>query len=405
MLFGGKAKAENVEPGELRALLDSSFDAKLGQFWKRVENETEELRRARQQFIDACDRFERIDPEPYTEDLYSVNVNFIRGQKNLYAEALKRLAKDLVPESVRAANAYEECEAVASHVERVSAELLKTNATFRLVVHCYPNHLGDFKRSFSSVERLTRQLRAELERKSREFAEYRAVREGISRFESYGMELEQMMQMINELRRGLAPGGGDASDIGQRDLAEKLSAKRAELARATSESSDLRNRIDLLAAPLERPARKFDHLSARKRQLHAFIEDPMGTLSGEAEYAEFKTLVQQLVEAVNSGAIDIKNREDTLRAASTLLSSDIRSLIASFRSVRQRRSDLEGEVRSLERTLNSLKEGKTASESAAHRVETLEKRIAETAKAREAERAAVEKLFLDDYRRVVSITK
>ncbi len=404
MLFGGKAKAEEVEPGQLRSLLNSSFDRKLGSLRAKTEGIAKELRAARERFIAACEKFERIDPEPYTEDLYSVNVNFIRSQKGLYAEALKRLAEELVPEPAGFANAYEECESVASHVGRVSSEMLKTNATFKLVVHCYPNHLAEFKRSFSSIERLTGALRAELEKRAGEFAEYRAINESISRFETYGRELAETEAEAAALREGGTPAASAAPDAGHGEIQERLAAKRAELARVSAESSSLHHRISLLVAPLDRPAKKFDHLSARKRPLHAFIEDPIGEIRGGAEHAEFRELVQKLVEAVNSGAVEVKNREEVAGIASALLGSDLLSLADAFRSTRRTVSDLEGEVRSLERTLASLKEGRTASESAAHRIAALEEKAAGLERSCEAQKGAVERLFMESYRRLISVS-
>lgn len=405
-LFGGKRNSETVRPGELQRLLDSSFERKLGPFAGKAEGLKRELQAAGKRFIEACEKFGRIDPEPYTEDMYSVNVHFIKAQKALYAEALERLAKNFIAnEPPRAANSYEEYLAVVSHSESVSAEILKANATFRLVVHCYPNYLRDFKRSFSSIERLDGLLRNELERKSAEFSEYKSVREAISRFESCGMELDEVGKRLGELEGGAKPADSGALDAGQREMAEKLAAKKGELARANAEGSDLHSRIGLLTAPLERPSRKFDHLSARKRQLHAFVEDPIGTMSDAAGYAEFKEMVRQMVEAVNSGAIDVKNREETLRAASAALDSDIPSMISSFKSLQHRRSDLENEIRGIDRTLNSLKEGKTASDSAAHLMESLKREIAELEKSRDAEKAAIERLFMDDYGKSVIISE
>lgn len=110
-----------------------------------------------------------------------------------------------------------------------------------------------------------------------------------------------------------------------------------------------------------------------------------------------------MAEAVHSGAIDVKNREEVGKAASTLLSHDLRSMIDSLKSVQHRRSELSNEIHGLERALSSLKEGKTASESAAHRMETLERTVGELERAREAERSRIEKLFLDNYGRRISI--
>jgi hypothetical protein len=403
MLFGGKAKAEEVGQGELHALLNSCFDRKLGQLGARTEGVAADLRRAADQFLAACEKFERIDPEPYTEDLYSFNVNFIRSQKGLYAEALKRLAEELVPEPAQFANAYEECESIASHVGRVSSEILKTNATFRLVVHCYPNYLSDFKKSFSSIERLTGALRAELDRRAGEFSEYRAIHECVSLFESYGRELEETRRAVEGLKEGSARGPSGTPGAGHGDIQERLAAAKAELARVDAEISGLRHRVSLLAAPLDRPSKKFDHLSARKRPLHSFIEDPIGTIRGKEEYGEFVALVRQLVEAVDSDAVDVKNKEEVARIASALIDSDILSLADSSRSMQRARSDLEKEIGSLGRTLTSLNEGKTASESAAHRIAALEEQAAGLARKRAAQKGAVERLFMESYRRRISI--
>jgi chromosome segregation ATPase len=404
MLFGGKAKAEEVEQGGLVALLNGSFDRKLGRLGATTREVAGELRTARERFIAACEKFEAIDPEPYTEDLYSVNVNFIRSQKGLYAEALKRLAKELVPEhATKSANAYEECEALASHTGEVMSEILKTNATFRLVVHCYPNYLTDFKRSFSSIERLAGLLKGELVRRSQELAEYRAARESISRLDGYGQELHELEGTIERLKEDRSRRAAGEPDSGHSGIQEMLLEKRKELSRLEAEASGLHHRISLLTAPLDRPAKKFDHLSARKRPLHAFIEDPIGAIRGEADYAEFRELLQKLVEEVNSGKVEVKNREEIGGIASALLGADLPSMIGSFDSLQRMRSDLDGEVRGLERTLDSLREGRNASESAAHRLEDLERRVAETERAREAQKAAVERLFLDNYRRQISI--
>ena len=67
--------------------------------------------------------------------------------------------------------------------------------------------------------------------------------------------------------------------------------------------------------------------------------------------------MQKLIEAVNSGKVDVKNLEEIVGTASALLDSDMLSLTDSFRSLQRLRSDLESEVRGLERTLDSLREG------------------------------------------------
>ena len=404
MLFGGKGKGkvEDVAASELPALLNASFDRKLGPFRQRAEGISRELRTAGQQFIAACDKFAKIDPEPYTEDLYSVNLNYIRSQKVHYAEALRKLAEGLTSEPERAQNAYEEFLAVARHTEEVSAEMLRTNMTFKLAVHCYPNYMKDFKRSFSSIERLSALLRDELEKRSGEFSEYKVTRDNITKLGNYTARLAEIRSEIRDVEEGIATGGPSPSERRHQELLEELAGKRSELQRMERESSEIRNRIGRLTAPLERASKKFDHLSA-KRRLNAFIEDPMGAITGEAKYAEFREQAQQLIDAIGAGEIEVKNGEEVSRAAAALLGTDVNLMIFSFRTMQHECAMLEGEVRGLERTIGSLKESKTASESAAQRLESLKAKAAGIERDREAAKRIVEGFFLDNYGRRISV--
>lgn len=403
MFFGGKSKPENVTPEALTSLLNSLFDKKLGSFKTRTSNILNELQRAKLHFISACEGFEKLSAEPYTEELYTFNVNFIKNQKNLYARTQKRLISDLTLKSENAQNVYDGCASIVSDVESITKEVLKTNANFRQVVQRYPNHLGDFKKSFSTIERLTKMLRGELDKSAGEFSKYRDAREHIAGLNSQSEELEAMRKRIDVLKQNSKPNDDSASNKSELDASEKLTNKKSELAKLSAEGSRLYNKINLLATPLERVAKKLDHLSASKKQLHMFIEDPIGRISNEAEYNEFRALVQELNKAVETGAVDAKNRAEVSRGASELLNSDIYSMINSFRSIQQRRLEATNEVRSLETALDSIREERAASERRVKEIETLEGRAGEIKKARDDAKSAVERLFSDYYAKPISI--
>ena len=97
-----------------------------------------------------------------------MNKNFIKSQKGVYAKALKRLMQGLALEPEIRTNSYDTARSVAGKAEEARKEILQANATFRLVVQCYSNYLGDFKKTFSSFEKSLAQLNAELDRKSAE---------------------------------------------------------------------------------------------------------------------------------------------------------------------------------------------------------------------------------------------
>jgi DNA repair exonuclease SbcCD ATPase subunit len=403
MFFGGKGRAESVKPDELYPLLNSLFDKKLGPFKTRTASILNELQEAKTQFSSACKEFEGLDEEPYTEDLYAFNVNFIKGQKNLYARAQKRLIDDLELESESAQNAYDGCASIVSNVESVTKEMLKTNANFRQVVQCYPNRLREFKKSFSAIERLTKSLRGELDKSEGEFSDYKAVRERISELNLKREELEMIGKRIETMKKDSKPDGEGDSSKNELDASERLSNKKAELAKVSDEGSRLYNKINLMTAPLERVAKKLDHLSAGKKQLHAFIEDPISSISNEAEYSEFRALVQKLNKAVETEEVSVKNRAEVSRGASELLNIDIYSMINSYRSIQQRTSELSNEIRSLETALGSVREERATYERRVKDIEALERRADEIRKAVEASKSAVERLFSDCYLKPILI--
>jgi len=403
MFFGGKGKAESANPDELYPLLNSLFDKKLESFKTRNLGILGELQKAKLQFISACEGFDILNEEPYTEDLYAFNISFIKSQKHLYAMAQKRLLNDLTLKSENAPNAYDEYVSIVSNVESVTKEVLKTNANFKQVVQCYSNYLGDFKKSFSAIERLAKLLRGELDKSAGEFSEYKAVREQVSRLNLQFEELKAINKNIDALKEDSKQNAFGASNKGELDASEGLANKKTELAKANDESSRLYNKINMLTAPLERVAKKQDHLSAGKKQLHAFIEDPISSIGSEAEYNEFRALVQKLNEAVNTGAVDVKNRAAVSRGVSELLSSDIHSMINSFRSIQQRRLEVASEIRSLETVLSSIREERASSERRIRDIETLERSAGEIRKARDAAKSTIEKLLSDYYAKQISI--
>ncbi len=92
----------------------------------------------------------------------------------------------------------------------------------------------------------------------------------------------------------------------------------------TRKPTDSPTRISLLTTPLERQARKMDHISLGKRRLYPMMADPVGEMKSEAEYQEFKALVKKLKEDVEKESVDAKNRVGTLESISH--ANELRSL-------------------------------------------------------------------------------
>ena len=401
MLFGRKDRPENVKTEALIPLLNAAFDKKVGTLRNKTAGIVNELHSARLQFVKTCEDFEKLDAEPDTENIYFANTHFIKSQKGPYAQTLKRLASEMSLKPEKASNTYEECAEIASNTEDMLNKILKVNATFKQVMMCYSNHLTNFKRSFSTIERLAKEARNELDKRSGDFSEYRVVKEAISRYERNKEELALLRKDVEAIRKVPEPNStGDGRD--ERKASEDLAAKKAELAKIKDEISNLHGRIAMLTGPLERASKKFDYASVRKKQLHTFIEDPM-TASADADYKEFMALVKELETSVESGAIEVKNKAEVVGLTSELLHSDLQSKILATNSLESRRSELGNEIRALEMTLDDLKGDKITSEKRARDAEELERRAKEIERQRDSAKSMIERLFKDYYGKTLLI--
>ncbi len=402
MIFGG-GEPDKVEINALEAKLNELFDKKLESLDSKASSIVREFGRAKEQFGNACDLFEQLDAQPDTEDLYNANVNAIRNQKSLYARALKKIIADLELAPEGAPNRYNRYFQILANVEACNTEMLRTNAHFRLVVHCYSNHLGNFKKSSSYMEKLMAMMKSELDRRKTELSEYNSIREQILKLDIQAKELEVLKSRNESMRKGPGQDRTSSIDREEHDFAAQLESKRSELASLRSQASSLHESVMSLVTPLDRAAKKFDYMSARKRPLHAFVSDPVSNLSSETEYGEFKKMVGELKENLDAGKIDIKNSAAVSGAAARILDSDIYAMAESFRFMSDKKLKLENDVKNLEMELNYIGTYKMNAEKATHSIEAMQKSIQDVQHSLETSKSAIEKLFLDHYGKRISI--
>lgn len=401
MLFGRGGKAEEIEFGQLEDLLNSSFDQKLKNFDAKNSSTIKELPRARLQFSEACRGFEELNVEPEIENYYINNANFIKTQKNFYSNALKRIVNDWDATTIEAPNVYSKYNLVLSNTEKFVNETLKTNNSFRQVLHSYAKYLDSFKKSFAFIERLRDSLKTGLDRMDRELSEYNILTDRIRKLVLLKEELELVNKTINEFSSGGSPYQGDTAS--ETEILKSIGQKESELSNLNATNSNLHNKISAITVPLERPSRKLDHIATRKRQLYQFIADPINNLNDESDYKEFIVLVEELKKSVDSGVIDTKNNSKIAETISELLTTDLYSMIMTYKSHQKKESDLRAEIRVSRSILNKIKEDRYNSEKMIKDAELLKKRAIEIAKDTEIAKSTISKLFLEYYKKGISI--
>jgi len=401
MLFR-KNEPENIKPDTLNGLLVSLFEKKLGQFEAKAQAIINSLGQAKIEFIDVCNKFEKLDVAPYTEDMRFANINFIKGQKELYVTALLRIISKMRLEADDTIS-YNRYKLILSNIDEITNEILKTNAHFKLVMYCYSSYIGDFKKTFSAIERFREALRREIDSRSNEASEYAKLKEQITRLNSQIDELEALGYDINALKAILNSKDKSIAEEDEAKLSESLSTKKAGLSKLNGEISKLSETISVLTIPLERPSKKLDHLSPRKKPLYYFIANPVKHISSETEYNEFVVLVKELKEAIDKETIDTKNKAGTTGLISTLLNSGLYNIINSLKLLQHKRSEVEDEIKSLEIIFEGIKKGKDTSEKTIQDMAVMEEKAKEIIKSTTSIKSMIEAMFSSYYRKSISI--
>ncbi len=402
-MFFGRGSPQSISLDRLGSLINASFEKKLGSFGEHAARITESMLQSKNQFLDACDRFETLDVEPYTEDIYSPNIHLIKTQKTIYAKALKRVAEGISQEGSGVLNTYERYLAILSNAEGALQEILRMNASYKQVVYCYSNHLREFKKSFSDLERHVQLLKRELDRRSGDFSEYKSLEAVASKINAQSSELAMLESSLEAASGPQGREGAAAAHSSEEEISKKISAKRLESVALDRTASDLTAKISLLTLPLERAARKFDHLSVSRKRLRDFIMDPIGAIKDETSYAEFVALVKELKSFSEAGKIDIKNRDDLNAEITSLLDSDIYYLISSLRSMHASKSGISDEIMLLERTLKEVEESRGSERKAAQEAEEIRESIKRVSASRDAAKSQAEMEFMQYYGIRVSI--
>jgi hypothetical protein len=397
------SEVENIEVASLHQMLNALFDKKLAKLESKASGIVKEMNSVRRQFLDACDRFEKLDAMPDTEDIYNPNINSIKTQKDLYARSIRKVIGDLQTATEGAQNTYERYARILANVESSNTEMLRTNARFRIVLHCYAKHLGGFKRSESDLEKLIAAMKNELERRGAELYEYNKVNDQI-------LELRLRLDELHNLEnRNKALGAGSARNISasidrdESETASMLESKREEERTVSSQVADLNSAITSLVAPLEKAAKKFDHMSTSKKQLHRLVSDAANTIGDESGYLEFMAMVKELKERLDEGKISVKNHDAVSSAAERLLDSDIYSMIKSVRSANERKRKMEADIANLKMEMNHIKSYRENTEKTVNSIEEMKKIISDVQGSMSYSKTAVEKSFLEHYGKRIRI--
>lgn len=402
MLFG-RENLDRIKPEELEPLLNSLFDRALSQFDKKMSSLGNNMRDSALQFKHALESFENVSAEPDLEDMYGVTASHLSGQKEMYTKALRHIIENLSLDDQTGPTIYERHRTNATRAGEAMNEILQTNFRFKQVLIGYANALKDFKVAYTAIEKYTNAMKEELGRKELDYAAYRHVKDSISSLLAALEERATGTEAIAAMEKDMERHGSDAVGTAEKSMTALIDKKAAMLSEFRSKTVALSDRIVRITRPLERAAKKMDHMSASKRQLSPFVSDPEGRIRGTHDYAEFTELLKQLVTELGDGKIDVKNSNELAEAAKELLNTDLYGMISELTEMRINETMMGNELGGLRTELASLNEAGKSREALRKRMESMKNdKIKQDGKINEICKT-IEKRFGQQYGKRISV--
>ncbi len=396
-MFWKPKEPESVDPAALEALAKRVFDSRLGWLESRGSRITKELSSAERTFMHACDSLDMVTAEPVTENLFRVKPESIRLQKSGYVTALRSA---FVHPAYGDTTIHGRYSAELSALESSINKVLTTNAQFKFVLVGYASHIGQLKESFSRIEQLRNELKRELERADSELAIYNGIMPTIERLAALAEEEKQITAQMS----GVASGREESVAEREAGLKAAIKEKQSERDKVSAEASAAKSSVELVLSPLERAARKYDHLVAQKTRLSEFIERPLELITDGPGYAEFRGKLNDLKGWINAGKVDVRDARDTASRIESILGQDLRAQAIAAKGLSAKKAVIDEELISLHQTMESVSAiGKKHRDKEAA-LSRMDEQLKSIAQQRPAIRSQIEQRFLSDYKMRIRIS-
>lgn len=396
MFFGRGADAKECNISDLIPCLNEQFSRKVSRIDSRCTRIISGINSSKDALLSACDDFAQLSEEPDIEFRRITSTTYVKDLKTAYVTALKRTLQSSSG-GTQHPTQYHLYEAELAAADALINEVLRTNKKFKLVLDGYAKHLDKFKRAFSSIEAHTSELRLQIAAHSIDRDHYNELQAHIARITALAEEQSALGKKIRELEN---PGQEGAGGLADNPAKDSISQKRAEIGSIAEEIAHIGSETSVLLSIIEKAARKHDYSSLSKKKLSSFIEN-RSLIS--TDYEAFLSEIGSLKKELEGGTIDIKNRDEVLRAANAIANGRIAEQMERQKILEGKKAAVEAELRGLERIEREISELESSKK---NRQATLERARAEMKEAAEnvrTEKATVERLFLEFFKKQITV--
>ncbi len=398
MFFGKEEPQKQVNIKEFEGLVNDLFNKKIAKLENKALQLMKRINDSRNDFMNACDVFEKLEAEPDTEDLGTSKPNEIKSSKHLYVEALKRLL--LKTSSIQSKTLYHKYDNFLVENELLLNDILKVNNTFRKVLYGYSSNLENFKKTFSTYEAATKHLRGELDKFTEELNEYNKI---IQVYEKFLEKLEEKRFLKKELDNISVQNSYEVpQNINKIEISIKEYA--SELYKLDAKMSVLKSNMAVIFGNLEKVAKKFDYTSTSKIK----IADYMGmhtfeTLKNPEIYEDFLKQIVSMEEHINKNKENIKNYDNIKDNIHKILQGKLKEYIDEFDILNENKKTINAKFKDLQ---NELKRQTNIEDSKIKKKETIKmliKNIDEIEGEINTKKQFLENLIYEVYKKKISL--
>ncbi|MEM0154619.1 MAG: hypothetical protein QW814_02175 [Methanothrix sp.] len=401
--FSKEPKQVDLALDSCESYLKERFEAISSPVINKCSPILSRLASALDDFSASIEKFSRIEKDPDEEFAGRMSISFIKTQKPKYIESLNNSISSLneALQSIKYDTKYEDIRGVQVTYADFISRLLSINANFKGVVMGYSEEMKLFKKPFQLLEKNLKDLDYELNKFEQGFRSYIALKDEIGKAVSLKNELHIYAE---EPDKPMSDSNSESLEAEKSEIEGKLNTVKGSILNLENKYNSIRSEIELVLKPLERAARKYDHLSSKKTSLANIISSPISSIGSELSYDSFIMMLKEMGAKISDKSIKIDNATQVLDQINDALNAGIDSAIAEAKSLAEQKAELISQEKDYENRLYETRKKAINIESAHRsRVAASEHRV-EISMRIENAKATIEKMFMQYYNSKVHIT-
>jgi len=311
----------------------AEFEARSKEFVERISKDWKS-------FNEYCKAFETEAKEPDLEDLYNVSKNGVESQKKGYVAAIIGIGER--NKENRFGTVYEKYAMELESLAYKKDQVLQINSRFKQVLIAYAKYLENLKRSFSVIEKDTKNFELLVQSNKSRFEDYYNLRK----------KIEKLKEALEEIRRIEAHKSTEASKETRSDAVEdELEKIESKLKNLHKEAETARSYVLYALSPIRRPAKKFDYGNKSEHTISMYLENP---LLIDKERKTFEDMLERFDEYLKKSGLETKELNAIEKGIAEINSGAFANTLSKLKLLEEEYKQTEGTAKKLMKQKNEI---------------------------------------------------